>query len=192
MFCSGGGRSLANLIERSRRAGGDPERLDAEVAVVVTSRACLAEERARGAGVPVVREAGVMSGDRALALVEEHRVDLVVLAGYLRLFPVPSVLAGRVINIHPALLPPRGEARFGGKGMHGMRVHERVLEAFRAGEVSESGCTVHFVDERYDEGEVILQRACPIEADDTAETLAARVFGLELVALPEAIGRVLA
>jgi phosphoribosylglycinamide formyltransferase 1 len=95
--------------------------------------------------------------------------DWICLAGFLRLLPVEVLRAypSRIINIHPALLP-----KFGGKGMYGMRVHQAVLEA---GE-TESGCSVHYVNEHYDEGAVILQLRCPVEPDDTPETLAARVL----------------
>lgn len=98
--------------------------------------------------------------------------DYVCLAGYMKLLPASVVakFAGRILNIHPALLP-----KFGGKGMYGMHVHEAVIAA---GE-RESGCTVHFVTEEYDEGAVILQASCPVELDDTPETLAAKVLKLE-------------
>jgi phosphoribosylglycinamide formyltransferase-1 len=106
--------------------------------------------------------------------------DVICLAGFMRLVPV-SVLDAfpdRVLNIHPALLP-----KFGGKGMYGLHVHQAVVSA---GE-TESGCTVHAVNERYDEGPVILQLRCPVRPDDTAETLAARVLELEHRAYPEAL-----
>ncbi|MFN3683119.1 MAG: formyltransferase family protein, partial [Fimbriimonadaceae bacterium] len=110
---------------------------------------------------------------------------LVCLAGYMRLLPkeVLDSFPNRVLNIHPALLP-----KFGGKGMYGMRVHEAVL---RAGE-AESGCTVHLVNERYDEGPIVVQLRCPVLPDDTPETLAARVLELEHRAYPEAVRKVLA
>ncbi|MEO0511963.1 MAG: formyltransferase family protein [Planctomycetota bacterium] len=191
VFCSGGGRSLQNLIDRSSRRGAESARLDAEIAAVVASRPCGAEERADAAGLALVRAYGRVEPDRLRDLVAEHAVDLVVLAGYLRLLPVPAELRGRVINIHPALLPPLGRAEFGGRGMHGLAVHWRVLEAFHAGEVTRSGCTVHHASDEYDTGEVVLQRSCPIEPGDTPATLAARVFDLELDALPDAIRTVL-
>jgi folate-dependent phosphoribosylglycinamide formyltransferase PurN len=110
--------------------------------------------------------------------------EYLCLAGFLRLVP-PEVLAhfqGRVLNIHPALLP-----RHGGKGMFGQHVHAAVL---RAGE-TESGCTVHWVTEAYDEGAVILQLACPVDPADTPETLAARVLELEHRAYPQALFQVI-
>lgn len=110
--------------------------------------------------------------------------DFVCLAGYMRLLPAEVLHAfpNRVLNIHPALLP-----KFGGKGMFGNHVHEAVIEA---GE-SESGCTVHFVSDKYDEGEIILQRHCPVLPSDTIETLAARVLIEEHLAYPEAIQKVI-
>jgi phosphoribosylglycinamide formyltransferase-1 len=118
--------------------------------------------------------------DRVDAALREAGTQLVVLAGYLRLFRVQG-WRGRCINIHPALLP-----RHGGKGLWGHHVHEAVLAAGDR----ESGCTVHWVDEQYDHGETILQRRCPVLPGDTPDTLAARVFAEELEALPEAIRRV--
>ena len=111
-------------------------------------------------------------GQRLLTVFDETKTALVCLAGFLRLLP-PEVLERfprRVLNIHPALLP-----KHGGKGMYGIRVHEAVL----ASGDSESGASVHYVTEHYDEGDVILQTSCPVEAKDTPETLAARVLRCE-------------
>jgi len=109
---------------------------------------------------------------------------LICLAGYMRLLPeeVLRAFPNRVLNIHPSLLP-----KFGGKGMYGKRVHEAVVEA---GE-SESGCTVHWVTEHYDEGQIVLQAKCPVLPRDTPETLAARVLELEHRAYVDAIRKVL-
>ncbi len=115
----------------------------------------------------------------ALALAN---ADLVCLAGFTRLLPADLVTNMTVLNIHPSLLP-----KYGGKGMFGKHVHEAVL---RSGE-TESGCTVHRVTEIYDEGEIILQRRCPVLPEDTAETLAARVLAEEHRAYPEAVRIVL-
>jgi phosphoribosylglycinamide formyltransferase-1 len=100
------------------------------------------------------------------------------MAGFLQLLPIPEDFRRRVINIHPALLPA-----FGGKGMYGRLVHEAVL----ATEATVSGCTVHFADNEYDHGPIILQRTVPVREDDTPDTLAARVFEQECEAYPEAI-----
>jgi phosphoribosylglycinamide formyltransferase-1 len=120
---------------------------------------------------------------RAFAELDARRVDLACLAGFLRLLAVPPRWSGRVINIHPSLLPS-----FGGKGFYGDRVHAAVLAAG----VAETGCTVHFVDDQYDHGTPILQRRVAVLPGDDVHTLAARVFEAEREALPEAIRLVLA
>ena len=104
--------------------------------------------------------------------------DLVCLAGFLQLLPIPDDFRGRVMNIHPALIPA-----FCGKGFYGHRVHEAVL----ASGVKFSGCTVHFADNEYDHGPIISQSPVPVFADDTPDSLAARVFTEECEAYPEAI-----
>jgi phosphoribosylglycinamide formyltransferase-1 len=111
-------------------------------------------------------------------VIDEHDCDLVCLAGFLSLLVIPEEYEGRVLNIHPSLLP-----KFGGKGMHGQLVHQAVLDA---GE-TESGCTVHLADNTYDTGPVLLQRRCPVEPGDNAASLAARIFELECEAYPQAI-----
>ena len=123
--------------------------------------------------------------DALLALLERHGVDFIALAGYMKRVPARVVAAfrGRIINIHPALLP-----RFGGSGMYGRRVHEAVLAS---GETV-SGATVHFVDEEYDHGAIILQQRVPVLTTDTPETLASRVLEAEHEAYPEALRRLAA
>ncbi|MAB82737.1 MAG: phosphoribosylglycinamide formyltransferase [Phycisphaerae bacterium] len=167
---SGGGRTLMNLVDRI-----DDARLPARIDTVVSSRADAAGvERARARGFKVhVAEDGDVSD-----LLDPDRHDLVCLCGWLRHLHIEPWMQGRVMNIHPSLLPA-----FGGRGMYGERVHSAVLEAG----VPSSGCTVHFVDEQYDHGPVILQRACAVEPFDTAESLAARVFSIECDVYPEAI-----
>ena len=173
---SGGGRSVMNLQDRIERGA-----LHASIALVLATRPGVpAIERARARGLavaeiePLPRET---LDDRVDAALRAVAPDLVVLAGYLRLFRVDA-WRGRCINIHPALLP-----RHGGKGLWGHHVHEAVL----ASGDRESGCTVHWVDERYDHGATILQRRCPVRPGDTPQALADRVFAEELEALPEAI-----
>ena len=118
--------------------------------------------------------------DALLGVLREHRIDYVALAGYLRKIPAPVVTAfrHRMVNIHPALLPA-----FGGKGLYGRRVHAAVLQAG----VAVSGATVHFVDEHYDTGPIILQQSVPVLAHDTPSSLAARVLAIEHVLYPRAL-----
>ena len=141
-----------------------------------------AAANARGVGVAIV-EPGEAYGERLVEALAD--ATIVCLAGFTRLLPdaVLDAFPERVLNIHPSLLP-----RHGGPGMYGARVHEAVLAAGDR----ESGCTVHHVTERYDEGRIVLQARCPVRSDDTPATLAARVLDLEHRAYPMAIGRLLA
>lgn len=183
VLASGGGSNLAALYEylhgRGGRGGaaGEPG-----IALVASDQERAgALERARRWGVPaaVLRDRGG-DGGQLEALLREHRVDLIVLAGYLRLVPRPVVaaFAGRMINVHPALLPA-----FGGAGMYGERVHRAVLESG----ARVSGATVHFVDEEYDRGAIIAQWPVPVFPGDSAKTLAARVLRVEHLLLPRAV-----
>ena len=179
VLISGGGTTLKNLIDRIG-AGTLPARIER----VVCSRpdaAGIAHATAAGIGVHIVdRKAfdDVAGFSRAVFEKIGAGVDLVCLAGWLSLLEVPAGYAGRVMNIHPALLPS-----FGGRGMYGRRVHQAVLDSG----CTVSGCTVHFVDEGYDTGPIILQRTCPVLDDDTPQTLAHRVFEEEKQAYPAAI-----
>jgi formyltetrahydrofolate-dependent phosphoribosylglycinamide formyltransferase len=143
-------------------------------------------DRAKAAGLPVVIVDRRQYSDPAafsaqvFSAIDQAAADLVCLAGWLCLLEIPARYQGRVMNIHPALLP-----RFGGKGMYGQKVHQAVIDA----KCTLSGCTVHYVDNQYDNGPIILQRTCPVFPDDTAATLAARVFEQEKLAYPEAIRR---
>ena len=171
---SGGGRTLRNLHEAIDRG-----ELDAEVRLVVASRECPGADWAREAGYDVVVERGLVSESRLLELVEEANASWVVLAGYLRLLPIPEALRGRVVNIHPALLPS-----FGGAGMHGLRGHRAVLDHG----CKVTGATVHMCDDRYDTGPILSQEACRVWDGDTPETLAERVFEVECRLYPETLG----
>ncbi len=176
---SGGGTTLQNLIDLTRAKA-----LKAEVVRVVASRPGIgAIARAEAAGVPVsvaVRAKSTLA-DFSRAVfdpIRQSRADLVVLGGFLSLVEIPADYRGRVINVHPALIPA-----FCGKGFHGSAVHTAAIETG----VKVSGCTVHFADNTYDTGPIILQRTVPVLDDDTPATLAARVFRAESQALPEAI-----
>jgi phosphoribosylglycinamide formyltransferase 1 len=176
VLISGSGTTLQNLIDRI----GDGS-LNARIGVVIASRpGILGIERAEKAGLKcrVVDRNGDLS-DQVFGWCAEAKVELVCLAGWLSLLKVPGAFAGRVMNIHPALLPD-----FGGKGMYGKRVHQAVIDQG----CKVSGCTVHFVDASYDTGPIILQRVCPVLENDTAEALAHRVFEEEKIAYPQAIG----
>ncbi|MGD8729482.1 MAG: phosphoribosylglycinamide formyltransferase [Gemmatimonadota bacterium] len=171
VFASGGGTNFQALLDHQRPDG------SWEIVLLLTDRPGVgALARAEEAGVPtaVVPTRGRDLDDvgrQMLVLLEEHAVDVILLAGYLKLVP-PAVVTrypGRILNIHPALLPA-----FGGKGMYGMNVHRAVIEA---GE-KESGATVHFVDEEYDRGAILGQRRVTVEPGDTPEDLAARVLAV--------------
>jgi len=176
----GRGSNMASLVEAGRR-GVYPGQV--ELVVGAAESDALARAHELGVATVVVAKSPTYASD-LLAALNAHNVTDVCLAGYLWLLPIEVLRAfpSRVYNIHPALLP-----KFGGKGMYGMNVHMAVVAA---GE-TESGCTVHYVTEHYDEGGVILQKSCPVQPGDTAEDVAARVLELELAAYPEALAQVL-
>ncbi len=180
VLISGGGTTLANFVEQI--AAGE---LSAEIPLVIASRAdCGGIARARKAGLrcEVVERKALASvtefSQVVFALCREARVDLVTLAGFLSLIEIPADFEYRVMNIHPALIPA-----FCGAGFYGHKVHEAVL----ARGAKLSGCTIHFADNHYDHGPIIVQSAVNVLDDDTADTLAARVFTAECRAYPEAI-----
>lgn len=180
VLLSGGGTTLQNIVDLI-----DEGELDATVSCVIGSRAdAFGLERARKHGIPaeVVARKGYPSAeayaDAPWETIRKYDVDLVVLAGYMHLLSVPSDFEVRIMNIHPGLIPA-----FCGKGMYGHHVHEAVIAAG----VKVSGATVHFVDAQYDHGPIILQEAVPVLDDDTPDTLADRVMGLERMLYPHAI-----
>jgi len=181
VLLSGGGRTLQNFIDRIAAGA-----LDASVSVVISSRAdAYGLERARRHGIPAVCiPSRRYRGDFDRMSKAIHRelagypVDLIAMAGFMCLFRVPEQFLGRTMNIHPALIP-----MFCGKGYYGHHVHEAVLNYG----CKVSGCTVHFADNEYDHGPIIIQKTVPVLDDDTPETLAARVFEKECEAYPEAI-----
>lgn len=179
VLISGGGRTLQYLHEAGR-AGDIP----AEVVLAISSRAdAYGVTRAKNLDLDChVIEPHRLSATRfsqAISeLLDRYHIDLVCMGGFLSLWQIPDAYTGRVMNIHPALLPD-----FGGKDYYGSRVHKAVLEAGR----SESGCTVHYADNQYDHGPIIVQRKVPVLAPDTPDTLATRVFEQERHAYIEAI-----
>lgn len=180
VLLSGNGTTLQNLIDRITEG-----RLAARIVQVIASRPTAGGiERAKRAELPVEVVVRKEFPDLAIYskqifdLCRANGADLICLAGFLQLLEIPADYTDRILNIHPALLPA-----FGGKGMYGRHVHEAVL----AHGAKVSGCTVHFVDQVYDHGPIILQKTVEVRDDDTPETLAARVFAAECEAYPEAI-----
>ena len=184
VLASGGGSNLQALINRFNRTDYPDSPL--RVALVISDRADAgALQRARAAGIEAVHIE--MSGRPAdlvtrelLAALESADIDLIALAGFLRLVPAAIVrrFPNRIVNIHPALLP-----QFGGKGMYGANVHRAVLDSG----AKVSGPTVHYVNEQYDEGDIIEQREVAVLPDDTPETLAARVLETEHQLYPDVL-----
>ncbi|HET7190134.1 MAG TPA: phosphoribosylglycinamide formyltransferase [Gemmatimonadaceae bacterium] len=180
VLASGGGSNLQALLDYFSVLG---DRRAGDVVVVIANRASAgALDRARAAGI----EALVVTDDAQLeAALIGRAIDLVVLAGYLKFVPVAVTrrYAGRIVNVHPALLP-----QFGGPGMYGARVHRAVLDA----RAPASGPTVHFVDEVYDHGAVIAQWRVPVHPTDDEHTLAARVLRAEHLLFPRVVQAVAA
>ncbi len=177
VLASGSGSNLQAIHDHLDARG---PQAAAEVALVISDRAQAgALERARGWGVRAVHLPKERLADLG-ALLAEHQIDLVALAGFLRLVPadVTRAFHGRILNVHPALLPA-----FGGPGMYGQRVHEAVLKSG----ARVSGATVHFVTEQYDDGAIVAQWPVPVRSDDTAETLAARVLVVEHRVYPRCV-----
>jgi phosphoribosylglycinamide formyltransferase-1 len=180
VLISGGGTTLRNLIEKIRSGA-----LPVEIRLVISSNP-------QAQGLEFAREAGIRAlviekskaasaaefSERIFGACRAAGVTYVVMGGFLKHVLIPPDFENRVVNIHPALLPA-----FGGKGMYGLRVHQAVLDA---GEKT-TGCTVHFVDNEYDHGPLILQRQVAVMPGDTPESLQARVFAAECDALPDAL-----
>ena len=181
MLISGAGSNLQNLIDRIA----DRRLRKVEICVVISSRSAVrGVERAKEAGLPVeiirVRDftdAAAFSVAVTAAL-DRHRIDLAVMAGWLCHWQIPAHWLGRTINLHPSLLPDHG-----GQGFYGRRVHESVLAA----KAERTGATIHWVDNEYDHGDILLQGHCRVHLDDTPESLAQRVGLLEFKLLPAAI-----
>jgi phosphoribosylglycinamide formyltransferase-1 len=173
VFVSGTGRTLRYIASDL-----DAGVLPGAIGLVVSSRECPAVDFAREQGIPSRVERGSIDGASLVAMLAAAGCSWVVLAGYTRMLPVPPELAGRMVNIHPALLPS-----FGGAGMYGERVHRAVIECG----CRVSGCTVHLCDDSYDTGPIVAQACCEVLPDDSAASLAARVFELERQTYPAAL-----
>jgi len=174
VLLSGSGRTLDNFHERIQNGS-----LSAEIQVVVSNvKGVLGLEKAERYGYPAYYAPGIAETNTILS---RYDVDIIALAGYLKLYTPPAALSRAVINIHPSLIPS-----FCGDGFYGHHVHEAV----KARGCMVSGCTVHFANEKYDEGPIILQKSVELDYNDNADSIADKVFAIECEAFPEAINRV--
>jgi len=180
VLISGGGRTLKNFLDLA-----DEGQLPVDIQLVISSAPQAGGlQHAQRAGIPTqVFVRNKFNSDEAYGTAiydacRQAQVDYVAMAGFLKLAPVPDDFVGRVLNIHPALIPA-----FCGQGMYGRRVHQAVLDYG----AKITGCTVHFVDNQYDHGPIIWQQPAPVFDDDTADTLAQRVFEIEKEAYPHVL-----
>lgn len=178
VLVSGGGTNLQAILDHFDAMG---ERCGAAVSLVASDRSAAgALDRARARAIPAVHLDAERRGAGMAALLQAHGIDTIALAGYLRFVPdeVTRRWRGRIVNVHPSLLPA-----FGGAGMYGRRVHDAVLAAG----VRVTGVTVHFVDEEYDRGPIIAQWPVPVLTSDSADSLARRVLAVEHALYPPAV-----
>jgi len=180
VFASGSGTNAENII---RHFSGSKT---STVALILTNNPKAGViERAKNAGTPYVvfSRTDFYESDAVIKILQHHQVDFIVLAGFLWLVPQKLILAfeNKIINIHPALLPC-----FGGKGLYGTHVHRAVI----ASRALLSGITIHYVNDKFDEGEIIFQAACHLSKDDTVETLASKIHELEYRYFPTVIEKV--
>jgi phosphoribosylglycinamide formyltransferase-1 len=174
VLLSGSGRTLDNFHERIQAGT-----LAGEIQVVISNvEGVLGLEKARNYGYPAFH---ATSDQDINAILQNYSIDIICLAGYLKLYSPPENLARSVINIHPSLIPS-----FCGDGWYGHHVHQAVKDRG----CTVSGCTVHFANENYDEGPIILQKCVSLEYDDDVDTIAHKVFEIECEAFPEAINRI--
>lgn len=186
MFASGNGTNFRSILEHKRE-----RMLESDVELLITNNStCGAAEIARAEGIEVVHISRKVFPDLSskdysdlfISALSKKEIDLIVLAGYMKKLPeeVVKKFSNRIINIHPALLP-----KFGGKGMYGINVHKAVIES---GD-EETGVTVHYVNENYDEGEIIYQEKIPVNDDDTPESLMEKMKEVEHRVYPEVISK---
>lgn len=186
MFASGNGTNFRSILEHKREG-----MLESDVELLITNNStCGAAEIARAEGIKVVHISRKVFPDLSsqdysnlfISALEKHEIDLIVLAGYMKMLPeeVVKKYSNRIINIHPALLP-----KYGGKGMYGINVHKAVLES---GD-KETGVTVHYVNENYDEGEIIYQEKIPVDEKETPESLMEKLKEVEHKVYPEVISK---
>ncbi len=180
VLISGSGKTLQNLIDKI-----DNKTLNAKIQIVISSSPeAYGVKRAEKNNIPatIVNHSDYNSSEvfsnAIINEIEKYPIDLIILAGFMHLLRIPDKYSGKVMNIHPGLIPS-----FCGKGYYGHHVHKAVIESG----VKVSGCTVHFVDNEYDQGPIIIQRTVPVHEGDTPDTLAQRVFKEECIAYPDAI-----
>ena len=181
IFASGNGTNAENIIRYFQNS----ELVNVEL-VLANKETAFVLERARSLNVPFayMGKAEWTEGTAVLSLLEGRKIDFIVLAGFLARVPdcILHAYPNKIINIHPSLLP-----KFGGKGMYGDRVHEAVVAAGEA----ETGITIHYLNERFDEGEIVVQYKCPVLPQDTAADVAKKVHALEYEYYPKVIDRLL-
>lgn len=180
ILVSGSGTTLQNIIDKI-----NDNTLNAKIQVVICSSPdAYGIKRAEQNSIPVAivqqkdYNQSETFGNTIIKEIEKYPVDLIILAGFLHLFKIPDKYTGKVMNIHPGLIPA-----FCGKGYYGHHVHKAAIESG----VKISGCTVHFVNNEYDRGPIIVQRTVHVHVDDSPDTLAQKVFKEECIAYPEAI-----
>lgn len=181
IFISGSGSNAENIIKHFAHHA------ETEIAIVLSDNdKAYGLKRAQRLNIPAeaFSRADFRKGDKILRLLQDKGVNFIALAGFLSFVPeaVTSHYKGRIVNIHPSLLP-----RFGGKGMYGARVHQAVVAAG----AKESGISIHYVNEHFDEGEIIFQASCPVLATDSAEDVEAKVRALEIAHYPKVIEAIL-
>lgn len=181
IFASGNGTNAENIIRYFQNS----ELVNVEL-VLANKETAFVLERARSLNVPFayMGKAEWTEGTAVLSLLEDRKIDFIVLAGFLARVPdcILHAYPNKIINIHPSLLP-----KFGGKGMYGDRVHEAVVAAGEA----ETGITIHYLNERFDDGEIVVQYKCPVLPQDTAADVAKKVHALEYEYYPKVIDRLL-
>jgi len=181
ILASGSGSNAENICNYYS------QRPDVEISLIISNKfSAFVHQRAQKLGIKSITlsNSSLCDDETFLNVLNEYQIDFIILAGYLLRIPVDVVRAfhHRIVNIHPALLP-----KYGGKGMYGDKVHEAVVEA---GE-KESGITIHFVDENYDEGSIFFQASCPVLENETPNDVAAKVHALEYLHYPAVIDQIL-
>jgi phosphoribosylglycinamide formyltransferase-1 len=181
IFASGEGTNAQRIIDFFKNS----EMVNVTLVVSNKEKANVLN-RAKAASIEtyLLNKSNFLESDSTIQFLKSKNIDLIVLAGFLWMIPENLVKAfpNKIINIHPALLP-----KFGGKGMYGMNVHRAVIEA----KEKQSGISIHFVNEHYDEGEIISQQTCAVSENDTPESLAGKIHDLEYEFFPKAIEKVL-